>query len=28
MMKLGWRPGIALEAGIRSTYEWYLRSAR
>jgi GDP-L-fucose synthase len=28
MTKLGWRPGIALEAGIRSTYEWYLRSAR
>lgn len=26
MTKLGWQPGIALEAGIRSTYEWYLRN--
>jgi GDP-L-fucose synthase len=24
---LGWRPRIALEAGIRSTYAWYLESA-
>ena len=21
---LGWRAGIPLEAGIRSTYEWFL----
>ena len=26
MTKLGWQPGIALVAGIRSTYEWYLRN--
>jgi GDP-L-fucose synthase len=24
---LGWRPKIALEAGIRATYEWYLNHA-
>lgn len=23
---LGWRPGISLEAGIRSTYGWYLEN--
>jgi GDP-L-fucose synthase len=23
----GWRPNISLEAGIRSTYEWYLNNA-
>jgi len=23
--KLGWRAKIALEDGIRSTYEWYLK---
>ncbi len=27
LFQLGWRPGIALEQGIRATYEWY-RNAR
>ena len=26
LTRLGWRPAIGLDAGIRSTYEWY-RSA-
>lgn len=26
MTELGWRPGIALEDGIRTTYEWYIRN--
>jgi GDP-L-fucose synthase len=25
---LGWNPRISLDAGIRSTYEWFVRSAR
>ena len=26
--RLGWRPQIGLEAGIRSVYEWYCRRSR
>jgi GDP-L-fucose synthase len=26
LFALGWRPGIPLDEGIRSTYEWYLRN--
>jgi GDP-L-fucose synthase len=26
LFALGWRPGIPLDDGIRSTYEWYLRN--
>jgi nucleoside-diphosphate-sugar epimerase len=24
MMALGWRPEISLQAGIASTYQWFL----
>jgi GDP-L-fucose synthase len=27
LTKLGWQPRIELEAGIRATYEWYLKNA-
>ncbi len=27
LKRLGWRPKIGLEEGIRATYEWYLRQA-
>jgi GDP-L-fucose synthase len=27
LASLGWRPKIGLEEGIRSTYEWFIRSA-
>jgi GDP-L-fucose synthase len=28
VFETGWRPTISLEAGIRSTYAWYLESAK